>query len=170
MNPILIQSLITLVGILLTAFLTYYFSQRRYHYKKLFDRKLAYLEEIYGEIVSLENDLRKYIFISGSDMRIEFLAKKQEEISMILTKLFELQKNFWKKEIILDQSSTLVTQSFLDVLIEILSNLKSSIISQQVRDPKTAFKQWDRALQIMQDKLLKTKEQLKKDFRKVTEI
>lgn len=104
-DPVLIQILVTLAGILLTALLTYYFSQRRYIFEKLFDRKLVYLEEIYGKIISLEKDLKKYIFTTGAEMSRESLTKKQKELAPIQTKFFELQEYFWKKEITLDQSS-----------------------------------------------------------------
>lgn len=166
-SPIFIQSSVTLVGILLAALLAYYFSQKRYTYEKLFDRKLSCLEEIYGKIVSLEKDLKKYIFTIGAEMSRESLLKKREAISPIQTNFFELQEYFLKKEIILDQSSVLAVQSFVDTSIEILSKLQVSIISQHINDSKTSFDQWDSAFQIMKNKLSKAKEQLKKDFRKV---
>ena len=126
LNPILINSVVTLSGVLLA----YYFAKRRYSYEKIFDRKLVYLEEMYSKIISLEKDLKKYIFTIGADMKPGTLSRKREEITIVQDKFFELQDYFWRKEIILDQSSIAAIQSFVDISNQILSNLKASIISQ----------------------------------------
>lgn len=167
-DTVLIQTLVTLGGILLTAFLTYYFSQKRYTHEKLFDRKLTYLEEIYGKIISLEKDLKKYIHTTGAEMSKDSLSKKRKEIFPIQAKFFELQEFFWKKEIVLDESSVLVVQSFIGTSIEVLSKLQTSIFSQHIDDLKTSLEQWDSAFQVMKDKLVKAKKQLKDDFKNVT--
>jgi len=164
LNPVLINSVVTLSGILLT----YYFTKRRYSYEKLFDRKFGYLEEIYSKIISLEKDLKKYIFTIGADMKPESLSQKREEITLVQKKFFDLQDYFWKKEIILDQSSIVAIQSFIDISIRILSNLKVSIISQQLNDNKTANKQWQDGYRLIEDVkegLLNVKEKLKNDFK-----
>ena len=166
-NLVLIQSAVTSLGILLTATLAYYFSQKRYTFEKLFDRKLLYLEEMYSKIISLEKDLKKYIFTTGADIKSESLPQKIEEIGTIQAKFFELQEYFWKKEIALDEYTAASIESLLSVSIEILSNLHASIVSQKIDDPKTSWKQWNDAYQIMKDKLSISKIQLKKDFRKV---
>src|SRR3989339_1804603 len=133
-----IQVIINLLSILITALLTYYFAKQRYTYEKLYDRKFLYLEEIYGKIISLEKDLKKYIYTIGADMNEGSLLKKQEEISPIQNKFFDLQEFFWKKEIILEESSVAVIQSFIDFSIETLSKLRVSIVSQSINDPKTS--------------------------------
>lgn len=170
MNPILVQGLITIAGILITALLTYYFSKQRYSYEKLYDRKLLYLEEIYGKIISLEKDLKKYLHTTGADMSDESLPKKREEIALVLGKFFELQEFFWKKEIVLDESSVSAIQSLIDTSIQITSKLKTSIISQNLNDHGVSFDQWDSAYSVMKVEFSKAKEQLKKDFRKVMQI
>ncbi len=165
MTQIELQSIITIAGILLTAVLAYYFSQRRYTFEKLYDRKFAYLENIYGKIISLEKDLKKYIYTTGAEMKNESLPKKREEISVIQKKFFELQEFFWKKEIVLDESSVTAVQSFIDTSISILAKLKTSLVSQGINDPATSSRLWDEAYQVMNDKLSSAKDELKKDFR-----
>lgn len=160
-----IQIIINVLSILLAAYLSYYFTKQRYTYEKLYDRKLIYLEEIYGKIISLEKDLKKYIYTIGADMSKESLLKKQEKILPIQNKFFELQEFFWKKEIILNKSSVLVVQSFIDMSIKTLSKLKTSICSQSINDHKISYEQWNGAFQVMKDEFVKTKDQLKKDFR-----
>lgn len=167
---ILIQSLVTLAGILIAALLTFYFSQRRYTYEKLFDRKLLCLEEIYGKIISLEKNLKRYVHTTGADMSDESLPKKREEIALVLNKFFELQEFFWEKEIILDDSSVSAIQSFIDTSIQVTSKLKTSIISQGMSDHGVSFDQWDSAFQVTKEKLSNAKQQLKRDFRKVMKI
>ena len=71
--PIEIQIIVNILSILITAILTYYFSKQRYTFEKLFDRKSTYLEEIYGRIISLEKDLKKYILTTGAEMKRESL-------------------------------------------------------------------------------------------------
>lgn len=166
--PVLIQSAISFFGILLSAALAYYFSQKRYTYEKLFDRKLSYIEDIYGMIISLEKDLKKYIFTIGADMKPESLSKKKEEIDSVQKKFFELQDYFWKKEIILDQDSIIVIQSFINISMKILGYLVASIISQQLKDNRVANKQWHDSYQLINDVkegLSNAKEQLKDDFK-----
>lgn len=102
-------------------------------------------------------------------MKEESLPKKREEISLVQTKFFDLQEYFWKKEVILDESSVSTVQSFIDVSIKILSNLQTSIASQNVSDHQTSWEQWNTAFQTMKDKLSIAKEQLKNDFRMVIE-
>lgn len=162
---VLIQSLITVAGILITALLTYYFSKQRYIYEKLYDRKLLYLEEIYGKIISLEKDLNKYLITTSADMGTESLPKKKEELALVLNKFHDLQEFFWKKEIILDESSVSVIQSLIENSIQITSNLKISIISQNINDYKVAFDQQKSAYQVIKDGFSKAKEQLKRDFK-----
>ncbi len=164
LNPILINSIVTLSGILLA----YYFTKRRYSYEKLFDRKFGYLEEIYSRIISLEKDLKKYIFTIGADMKPESLSQKREEITIVQEKFFDLQDYFWKKEIILDRNSVIAIQSFIDISNRILSSLRASIISQQLNDNKTANKQWRDGYQLIEDVkegLSNAKEKLKNDFK-----
>jgi hypothetical protein len=162
------QAAISLLGIILTAVVTYYFSQRKYTFEKTYDRKLAYLEEIYGKVISLEKDLKRYVHTTGAEMSDESLSRRREQIAPIQEKFFELQEYFWKKEITLDESSCAAIQSFIDTSIEIMAKLQTSIVSSRVTDHNTAFDQWDGAYQIMKDKLQVAKGELKKDFRRVT--
>lgn len=160
----MINSIVTLSGILLT----YYFTKRRYSYEKLFDKKLVSLEEIYSKVISLEKDMKKYIFTIGADMKPESLSQKKKEIILIQDKFFELRDYFWKKEIILNQNSIVAIQSFIDISSQILGNLMASIISQQLNDYNVANKQWHDSYQLIEDVkkgLLNTKEKLKNDFK-----
>lgn len=166
MTPeILMQLTINILGILITALLTYYFAKQRYTFEKLYDRKLLYIEEIYSKIISLENELKKYIYTTGAEMNAESLDKKRQEINIVQNKLFNLQNFFWEKEIILEEKTTEVIQSFLDCSIETISKLRVSLLSQSNYDPKTSFDYWDKAAQVMKDKFKNAKEQLKKDFK-----
>lgn len=158
--------IVNILSILITAILTYYFAKQRYTFEKLFDRKSVCLEEMYGKIISLEKDLNKYIQTTGSMITKDSLASRQKEIKPIQNKFFELQEYFWKKEIILNESSVTAMQSFIDTSINILSKLQTSIISQSINDYKTSQEQWDSAYRVMKDKLADVKQQLKKDFGK----
>lgn len=164
LNPVLINSIVTLSGILLT----YYFTKRRYSYEKLFDRKLGYLEEIYSKIIALEKDLKKYIFTIGADMKPESLPRKGKEIIFVQDRFFELQDYFCEKEIILDQNSIVAIQSFINISNQILGNLKASIISQHLNNNDIANKQWRDSYQLIEDVkegLSNAKEKLKDDFK-----
>lgn len=168
MDPSLLQGIITILGILIAAYLAYYFSQQRYTFEKFLDRKLNIIDEIYGKIISLENELKKYTLSTGANAEInkELLQKKLEEIGEIENKFNDLRNSFWSKEISLDEDSVFAIQSFIDISMEMYSNLGASKISQDMGDNKTSFEQWYKAFQIMQKKLPEVKEQLKKDFRK----
>lgn len=161
-----IQIIINVLSILLSAYLAYYFTKQRYTFEKLYDKKLNCLEEIYGKVISLEKDLKKYVFTTGAELNKESLLKKREEISPIQDKFFQLQEFFWNKEIILDESSVLAIQSFIDTSIEVLSKLKVSIISQGNNDANTSYEMWDNAFKAIEEKLAKAKSLLKEDFRK----
>ncbi len=160
--PILINSAVTLSGILLT----YYFTKRRYSYEKLFDKKLISLEEIYSQVISLEKDIKKYIWLVGADLNADLLSRKREEIFLIKSKFFKLQDYFWEKEIILDENSVNVVQSFIDLSNEVIAKLNASIISQELKDYKTFHKQWEDSYLLMENELTKVKKQLKDDFKK----
>jgi len=160
-----IQLIINILVILITALLTYYFAKQRYTFEKLHDRKLISLEEIYAKIISLEKDLKKYIYTTGSSPDIQSLSTKSSELSIVKDKFFDLQDFFWKKEIIIADASTSIVQSFIDISIETISQLEASIVSQSIHDPATSRGQWQEAYQIMETKLKKSKEQLKEEFK-----
>ena len=157
---------VSLTGILLTAVVTYFFSQRRYTFEKLHDKKLSSIEEIYGQIISIEIDLNRYLHTTGSMVGSEYLQKRLSEIQPIKSKFLELQEYFWRKEILLDEQSILVIMSFITISIGILGSLAASNVSVQLGDSNSAYEQWDKAYQTMTDKLQKAKGELKKDFRK----
>ena len=157
---------ISLSGILLTAVLTYFFSQKRYTFEKLHDKKLSTIEEIYSRIVSIETDLNIYLHTTGSMVGSEYLQGRLTEIKPIKDKFFELQRYFWKKEIILDQKSIDVIGSFITISIEVLGSLTASNVSVQLGDSNSAYEQWDKAYKTMSDKLQKAKEELKNDFKR----
>ncbi len=161
-----IQLVVNFLGILLTALVTYYFAKQRYVFERLHDRKLVYLEEIYAKIISLEKDLKKYIFTTGGRTDWQSLSIKKEEILPIESKFFDLQDFFRIKEIILTDESASMVQSFLDLSIKTISELKASIVSQSINDPKTSYEQWREAFQMMESKLNESKRQLKEDFKK----
>lgn len=169
-NPIVIQSAITFVGILFTAILTFHFSQRRYIFEKLFDRKLFHIEQLYGKVLELELCIKKYISLTGADMSEESIEKKRAEIGDLRKKFFDLQRSFWEKEIALDESSANALKTFIDASNEILAKLHVSQISQQQRDHNTSFDYWDKAYETMTSKLLVAKEKLKSDFKKVNSM
>jgi hypothetical protein len=168
MESILIQGCITLLGILITAILTYNFAKQRYTFEKFLDRKLNIIDEIYGKIISLENELKKYTLSTGADTgrSKELSQKKSEKICEIENKLNDLRNFFWSKEISLDEDSVFAIQSLIDIFMEMYGNLGASKISQDIGDSDTFFKQWHDTFQIMQNKLPKVKEQLRRDFRK----
>ncbi len=167
-DPVVAVALTSLVGALISGLVGFYFSQRKYTFEKTYDKKLIALEEIYGKVISLEKDLKKYIHTTGSEMSGESMVRRKEQIAPIQAKFFELQEFFWKKEITLDEDSCSAIQSFVETSIEILAKLQTSIVSTRVLDHNTAYDQWDAAYLLMKDKLQKAKEELKKDFRRVT--
>lgn len=156
---------INFLSILLTALLTYFFARKRYTYEKLYDKRLASLEKIYCKVVSLEKDLKKYIYTTDWQMDNVSLIKKQEKLSLIQQKFCELEYFFKKKEILLDENSVFAIKNYLDIAIQTVSNLIASKISQSIGDHITASNQWRTAYESIEEKLVKTGELLKKDFR-----
>lgn len=161
-----IQLTVNTITILITALLTYIFAKQRYTFEKLHDRKLVCLEEIYSKIITLEKDINKYINTEGGDMNNDSLQKKSESIKLIIKNFFDLQNFFRKKEIILDEKTNVSIQSLVALSIKVLSKLETSIVSQSLRDPSTAYKKWNESFQDMEDKFKTLKEQLKKEFRR----
>jgi hypothetical protein len=164
---ILIEIVKSLPGALIAGALAYYFSQKRYTFEKLHDRKLSYLEEIFGKIISLEKDLKKYVLTTGSMMQAKYLEDRKKELKPIQDKFFELQEYFWAKEIVLDQSSIEALQNFIDVSIEILSKLQVSNMSLSNGDHEVSSNLWDESYKKMQTKLVLAKQELRKDFKKI---
>lgn len=168
-EQILLGILTSLPGVFIAAVVAYYFSQRKYTFERLHDKKLNYLEEIYGKIISLEKDLKKYVYTTGSMNSTEILTNRKAELKPIQNKFFELQEYFWKKEILLNNSSIIAIQSFVDTSVEILSKLQVSNISLEIKDFNTSDNQWNDAYKTMKGKLDEAKTELKNDFRKVIE-
>ena len=163
---LLAQITTSLLGILLTAVVTYFFSQRRYTFEKLHDKKLNSIEEIYSRIISIEGDLNQYVHTIGSMVAPEYLQRRLSEIKPIQDKFFELQRYFWKKEIILDQKSVDVIKSFITISIKIFGDLTVSNISLQLGDNNSTYDKWDKAYKTMSEELQKAKEELKNDFKR----
>lgn len=166
MDTVLLNALISLCSAILVAAVTYLLSQRRYRFEKLFDRKPSYLEEIYGKIISLEKDLRRYVHTTGAELSEASISRRREQIAPIQEKFFDLQQYFWQKEILLDETVVTSIQSFIDTSIEVLAKLQTSIVSSRIVDGSTAFNQWRDAYTIVDKKLESAKRELKKDFRK----
>lgn len=166
---ILIEIVKATPGVLIAAVVTYYFSQRKYTFEKLYDRKLAYIEEIFEKIVLLEDYLKKYVLTIGSMADEATLVDRKKALKPIQDHFFELRKLFRKKEILFSQNTIDSLQSFIDVSIEILSNLEVSNISLQLGDDKSAYDQWNKAYEAMSKKMEIAKEALKEDFRSVIE-
>ena len=162
---LIMQSTISLAGVLVTAVLTYFFAQRRYAFEKAYDRKLVCLEELYEKTVSYEKGLKIYISTIGSDMADESRNKKQKALGALQGEFFDLQDYFKRKEIMLDECSVAIVQSFIDIHVEIVANLIASSISSSINDQEVSFKQWLSAYDGMKDALPLVKTQLKKDFK-----
>lgn len=159
---ILINSIVTLSGVLLA----YYFAKRRYFYEKLFDKKLVVLEEIYGKVIFIEENIKKYIYTVGANPTMESLPQKREEILLIQNKLLELRDYFQKKEILLNEDSVSVIKYFIDLSIKVIAELGASIISQNLRDSEIFRNQFNNGRSLMENELSKVKSQLKDDFKK----
>ena len=168
-TEILIDIVKATPGVLIAAAVAYYFSQRRYTFEKLYDRKLEYLEDIFERIVLLEDYLKKYVMTLGSMINEETLADRKKALKRIQGNFFELRKFFRKKEIVFNQKTVNSVQSFIDLSIKILSNLEVSNISSQLGDSKSAYEQWNTAYETMSKELDKAKEALKIDFREAIE-
>jgi hypothetical protein len=168
-NPILVNIITSLPGILIAATVSYYFSQRKYTFEKLHDKKLSYLEELFGEIVSIEKDLKRYVLTTGSMIGENFLEQRKNELKPIQERFFRFQEYFWKKEIILNESSVRSIRSFIDTSIEMLSKLQTSNVSLQINNADSSYKLWNDAYETMKSKLEEAKEKLKKDFRIIIE-
>lgn len=169
MDQTLINILTSLPGIFIASAVSYFFSQRKYTFEKLHDKKLTYLEEIYGKIISIEKDLNAYVHTTGSMVREDFLLRRKDELKPIQDKFFKLQEYFWEKEIILNKNSVEAIQSFIDVSIKILSTLTISNISLEMGSQNSSYEQWNSAYETMKNELEKAKAELKEDFRSVIE-
>lgn len=166
---ILIEIVKSTPGVLIAAAVAYFFSQRKYTFEKLYDRKLAYLEEIFEKIVLLEDYLKKYVMTIGSMIQENTLEDRKKALKPIQDHFFELRRFFRKKEIVFNQKTVESVQSFIDLSIDILSNLEVSNISSQLGDGKSAYDQWSKAYETMSKKLTTAKEALKADFREAIE-
>ncbi len=162
---IIINILNATPGVLIAAAVTYYFSQRRYTFEKLYDRKLKYSEDIFEKIVLLEDSLRKYVSTLGSMTDKETLEDRKRALKPIQEGFFELSKFFRKKEILFSQKTIDSVQGFIDLSIKILGDLEVSILS-NVGNDESAYKHWYEAYQTMNMELKKAKKALKNDLRK----
>lgn len=166
-DPIVAVAFTSFVGALISGLVSYFFSQRRYTFEKIYDKKLLYLEEIYGQIISLEADLNQYTHTIGSMSQDEFLERRRAAFTPIRTKFFELQSYFRKKEIALDKSTVEALNSFLQATNELVANLDVSNMSLQQRDHETSYKFWKTSYNILETKLMTAKDEIKKDFTNV---
>lgn len=166
---ILVEVVKATPGVLLAAAVAYYFSQRRYTFEKLYDRKLLYLEEIFERVVLLEDYIKKYTVTIGSMVAEDTLDDRRKALKPIQDQALELRKLFRKTEIIFNQKTADSVQSFVDSSIEVLSNLEVSNISSQLGDGQSAYDLWKKAHGIMEEKLVAAKDALKSDFREVME-
>lgn len=152
---------VTFVAIMLSAYVAYYFSKRKYSYEKLLDTKLVVLAEIYRMVIFLEREINKYILVKGHGLSEE----KRKEIKPVYDKFFELQNYFRENEIILDEDSAQNVQSVIDLSNEILANLSTSIVSQDLNAHQDSYDQWYKSYSLWKDKLPEAKKQLRVDFR-----
>lgn len=152
-------------GVLIAAAVAYYFSQRRYTFEKLYDRKLLYLEEIFEMVVLFEDYVKKYTLTTGS---VSVMDRKRD-LKTIQDHFFELRKLFRKTEIIFDQKTVDAVRSFIDSANDVLSNLAVSNLSSQNGDDNSAIDFWKDACFEIKNKLSEAKEMLKANFREVME-
>ena len=158
--------IINFLSICIASYFSYIFSKKRYTYEKLYERKLTYLEEIYGKIISLEKELRGYINTTGFDFSEDSIKEKRGKIAPIRQNFTELKNFFEEKEIVLDESSISKIKSFIKSSNGILVEMNISEIYQNTNDIDSAYKQIKEAFQKMEVELKETKEIIKKDFRK----
>lgn len=156
-----IPLVISILSPLAVGLLTFWLAKRRYSYEKLFDRKLTILAEIYRMVILLEIELNKYILAKGHGLSEE----KRKEIKHSYDKFFELQNYFRENEIILDDVSAQKIQFIIDLSNEILANLNTSIVSQDLDDHENSYIQWNKSYLLWKDKLPEAKKQLRSDFK-----
>lgn len=157
---------IALFSSLLSAFAGYYFSQRKYTYEKLFDIRLAHIQELYSRVVTLEDILNKYTITTGSMMGDKYTEEKNEEINKVMGQFFELRSLFRKTEISLEEKTAQTVSSFIDASISVLSKLKVSFSSSIRGDHETAYNFWEKAHTELESHFRETKNALKSEFRK----
>ncbi|MFA5997212.1 MAG: hypothetical protein WC791_01840 [Candidatus Paceibacterota bacterium] len=157
--------IISILSPLAVGLLTFLLAKRRYTYEKLLDKKLVVLTEIYRMVIPLEVELNKYILVKGHGLP----ESKREEIKNAYDRFFELQNYFWENEIILDEDSAQEIQSIINLSNEILANLNSSIVSQEVGANKDSYEQWNKSYLLWKDKLPEAKRHLRIDFKETIE-
>jgi len=121
--------------------------------------------DLYKEVVRLEFALKKYVHFIGAETGQDSIERKIEELNNIKRDFQTFQHKFWEVEIILEDSSIEKINKFLQFYISITSKLSVSNISQQLRDNRQSFDNWDKSFQLVSTDLAKIKEELKNEFK-----
>lgn len=158
---LLISGSLTLLGVALGHYVT----KRTHIFQKSYERKSDLIIELYKEVVRLEFALKKQVHFTGAETGQDSINKKIEELNNIKKDFQTFQHKFWEVEIILEDSSIEKINKFLQSYISITSKLSVSNISQQLRDYKQSFDNWDKSFQSVSTDLAKIKEDLKNEFK-----
>jgi hypothetical protein len=158
---LLISGSLTLLGMALGHYVT----KRTHIFQKSYERKSDLIIELYRKVVRLELALKKYVHFTGAERGQDSIGKKIQELNNIKKDFHTFQHKFWEVEIILEDSSIEKINKFLQSYGSIISNLSVSNISQQLRDNRNSFDNWDKSFQSVSNDLAKIKEDLKNEFK-----
>jgi len=158
----LMKGSLTIIGIIVG----YFIANNKYVFQKTYDQKLAWLVDLYGQIVNLEFMIKEYAHFKGADMQKDSIGERMQSLNKIKEEFQKFQHKFWEVEIILDDNSVKEIEKFLKKYIEIISKLTVSNINLQLGDFKSSFNDWDHGFKLISSDLAGVKNELKKDFKK----
>jgi len=158
---LLINGSLALLGVVLGHFVT----KHTHIFQRSYERKSDLIIDLYKEVVRLEFALKKYVHFIGAETGQDSIERKIEELNNIKRDFQTFQHKFWEVEIILEDSSIEKINKFLQFYISITSKLSVSNISQQLRDNRQSFDNWDKSFQLVSTDLAKIKEELKNEFK-----
>lgn len=160
----------TIIGTLIGLFGGYFISRKQHVFETIYEQKLICLKDLYGQIFDLEFALKRYVHFTGADMNKEAKDERVKELSEVKNSFQKFQHKFWREEIILDESTTKLINEFLKKYIEITSKLSVSNIQHQRGDCEQSSDNWDKSFGLVENDLVKIKNELKKEFRKILKI
>ena len=121
--------ILSVLAIFLSAFLAYFFSKRRYTFEKHYDRKLETIEDIYGQIISIRQELKRYLWFIAKN-NTKSTEERSFELKGVNDKFHEFQNFFWKKEIVLDDFLSEKIEKLIKKYIEISSASSTDLMNE----------------------------------------
>lgn len=162
--------LVSLLGPVIGLICGYFLARKKYAFEKIYELRLICIKDLHEQVVNLEFILKKYIQFVGADMKKESTNERISSLKEVKDSFQKFQHKFWREEIILDESTAESINDFLKKYIEITAKLTVSNIQHQQDDYGQSFDNWNKSFDLVQNDLVKIKNELKEKFRKTLKI